>query len=195
MIDLKVAGDHEIFGSPSDFTAEVTGDALRHFETIGIEVATEALEVTLHLERHGADWSPTGTRDVKLRVSGRDQVTTQDAFRTVGSAVSRGGTEKTNRRQLIAGIVAQGALLVVTTAALVSALYLLKLEVDFVWVLVAALIVGGILEMYFGSWLYPSIEIAREGQTHLWRTSKLLGAVAVPLVLAGITKFVFERPG
>jgi hypothetical protein len=193
MIDFKVAEDHEIFSSPDEFVTNVTREALRKFKDIHIDVVGKALAINVTL-RWRRPWWATGRgedAEVILAVRGEEQPSVEDAFAGVRTAIKRGGTERgVPQSVLIIGVMVVTA--IVAAVGTGSALYLLDLPEDVVsWVAFAAWILGAVIGLVWGSWMYPSLEVASSGQMNLSRLVKVLGPLIATLIVGAIAKALY----
>lgn len=193
-IDFEVADDHEIFFSPSDFTAGITRQALRHFKSIRIDVQGQGIEGQFRMHWRRPWWDPWGQEkdaEVSLRVIGDDQSAVDEAFTVIKAAVSR-GHGRSEDRQVAIMIAATVAVATAVTAGVVSALYLLEVPEDVVAVTGGVVGLFGLISgLVWGAWAYPSLEVAPAGQSNLVRATKFIGPVILSLVLTGVGKAVF----
>ena len=128
--------------------------------------------------------------DVILEVAGRsEEIETRHA--QIGRAVLRGGTER-EAIQLALGLLLAFAAGVAAASFVVSGGFLVGL--DTTATAVTAITVGFLgffLGVYWGTWAYPSIEVAPIGQTNFRRIIRILGPVLLTVLLAGVTKKLF----
>jgi hypothetical protein len=194
-IDVEVDQDHEVFESPSEFTAGVTREALRNFRSIRIDVRGDLLKVCVILAWRRPWWAFPGRSNEKdaqvvLEVAGADEAAVKGAFASIRHSIKRGGREgKANAsvRQVL-----YWATLLGVTAATASALYLLKLSDASMGAYLATTFVVGLgAAIIVGFWVFPMIEVAPPGHTRLWRLVKFLGPAVVTVIVAGIAKLLY----
>lgn len=193
MITVEIDDDHEIFTSPSEFTSDVTREALRGFKSIEIEVTGDALASKVTWKWRRPWWAPGQGKDaeVVLEVRGPEQAG-EEAFEAIRTTIKRGGTDGGWRQTLIAFVAIYGiaSLVAVGTG---FGLYLLKVSGG--WILLGVLIVwlvGIFVGAVGGTWAYPSLEVAPGGQTNLRRTAKFVVPIVVTLVVTGIGKALYH---
>ncbi len=194
LIDIEVAGDHEVFTSPSDFTAQATREALRDFRRIRVQATGEALTVTVNWSWSRAWWATGRGKDAEviLEVAGPDEKSIEVALAAVRPSIERGGTKRA-RPQLAIGLALAWGLAALVVAAVVNGLYLLEARADVIaWGGAGVSVLGCVLGLVGGSWVYPSLEVAPAGQTRLWRTIKFVVPVVVTLIVSGIAKLLYE---
>ncbi|MEJ7570429.1 MAG: hypothetical protein WKF41_19470 [Gaiellaceae bacterium] len=192
VIDVCIADDHETFDSPASFTELVTIDALRHFTSMSAVVTAGASRSEIVL-RWTRPWWAIGVgkdADVVLEVRGTDGEV-EARHMLIRRAILRGGTQR-EAIQVVMAFLLAGAGGTAAAALVLSGGYLLGVGGS--ETLLAALSVGGIgwiLGVYWGTWAYPSIEVAPIGQTNLRRLVRVVGPVLLTVILAGITKKLF----
>lgn len=128
--------------------------------------------------------------DVVLEVRGTDGEV-EARHMLIRRAILRGGTQREATQGVMAFLLA-GAGGAAAAALGLSGGYLLGVGGS--ETLLAAIIVGAIgwiLGVYWGTWAYPSIEVAPIGQTNLRRLVRVVGPVLLTVILAGITKKLF----
>lgn len=193
-MDVEVVGDHEVFSSPSDFTADVTREALQNFKSIAIEAAGDACHAKVTLRWRRSWWVPGFDNDaeVLLEVSGPDDEVVEKAFTRIRSAIRRGGTEGETPQSLITLATCFGSAAALTLGTAFG-LYLLKMPGDVItFGSIGAAGLGFIGGAFFGTWMYPSLEVAPAGQTHLRRLLKFGVPIILTLVISGITKALYH---
>ena len=194
LIDVEAAGDHEIFASPTDFCTQASREALSGFTSIRINVAGDAVRVTVHWRWRRPWWSPFGSgkdAEVVLEVVGADKRLVDDAFTAVRTSLRRAAARSETRQGIfvLAIMVALTALVIVAVA---SSLYLLKVSREVIFlacVMMGAL--GLFVSAFVASWVYPSLEIAPGGRTRLRRTGLFVVPISLTLILSGVAKALY----
>jgi hypothetical protein len=192
VIDVCVAGDHETFDSPTAFTELVTVDALRHFSSISAVVTAgdDRCEILLRWNRPW--WSPGSSKDadVIVEVTGPDgQIEARHEL--IQQAMLRGGTQR-EAIQAITGLFLATAAAGVAATFVISGGFLLGVDATTTTLIAFAIgLVGWVLGIFWGTWAYPSIEVAPIGQTNLRRIIRVVGPVLLTVILAGATKKLF----
>ena len=192
-IDIEVAGDHEIFASPSDFTANATREGLRGFNSIRIEATGAGLSAALNWRWRRAWWAPGAGKDaeVVLEVVGSDKAVVEDAFDAIRASIKR-SAGKSEGPQLIIGLTVMYGMTALLVAATASGLYLLKVPTDRIFLVTSVLGLLGIFGgAVLGTWVYPSLEVAPAGQTHLRRSVKFVGPIVITLIVGGVAKLLY----
>lgn len=193
LIDLQMGDDHEKFASPTQFLSEVTPEGLRHFSSIEITAEGDQLKAGVRLAWTRPWWKPGTSKDadVRLRVTGDDEERRNRAAEILRAAIKRGKT-KGEVTQAVIGL----ALTYLFTAGLIAAfasfLFLLKVSADVIGLVsLIAGIVGVIAGTVFGTWAYPSLEVAKVGHGNFGRLIRFGGPLIVAFVLTGLAKLVY----
>jgi hypothetical protein len=198
-IDVEVRGDHEVF-APAEFAKGVTPEALRRFTSILISVEGVAQRPSVAIRRgtlrdrlsiHHGD-------EIVLMMDGTEQQSGQRTLDVIRAAIMR-GTKVMSAQTLVMVAVVVGTVL--TGAGMVSAALYLTKAIERPWDLMTApsgvatgflVLAVFIAALVLAAWAYPAVEVAPMGQSRIWRIAKIVGAVAIPLILGGITKLLFE---
>jgi hypothetical protein len=128
--------------------------------------------------------------EVALMIEAGSEEAVDAATSALEAAIVRGGANRTAMRQsyMLVWVAAFVGFAAWLGALAVS--YLLFDGVDFQFAAVAmvpGLGLGAVLAM----WAYPSLEIARGGETRLWRLGKVVYTLALGLVGTAIGKAIF----
>jgi hypothetical protein len=192
-IDVAVAKDHEVFSSPSEFIGEVTPDALRRFKRIDVEIASDVLQVHFRMV-HLRNWWASGKgpdAEVSLRVVAPEKAATK-AFGTILASVERGRTTRSETRQTLIGFSVSYLATTTVLAAVFSAFYLLKLpERAVVPIAIGAPLIAVAAGYFATAWIYPTIEVATPGQTHVARLVRFAGPLLAGFILTGVGKALY----
>ncbi|HEX4187223.1 MAG TPA: hypothetical protein VHY83_04925 [Solirubrobacteraceae bacterium] len=192
-IAVTVGYDQEVFASPSDFTSQVTPEALRKFTATSIFVAGDARAAMFI-----ASWEtlPDGDKqaEVWLRVAATSQAALADTFNTVQAAIQRGTSGRTRRQQRLIGSALTALITAPLVAAVVSAVYLLNGSLKAgaaSGAAGAAIGLAFLLAQLSTKWIYPALEIAPPGRNNVTRLIRFVGPPVVAFVLAGLGKLAY----
>jgi len=193
LIVVEVAGDRELFSSPSEFVQNVTREALRRFKRIEIVTKSEFINIQVALAWRRPWWKPGFGSDAEviLIVRGTSELEVEATFNQMRAAIKRGGTDGAVPLALVTNTV---IVLTVTAvvAGTISALYLLgQSEQTIELASVGVGLLGFVIGALWGTWEYPALEVAPPGQTNLWRAVKFIGPLVGSAVVAGGAKALF----
>lgn len=183
-IDVNVAGDHELYASPLDFTANVTREALRDFTEILIVSSGPELGVTVRLSWHDRGPTPWDRRraEVTATVACDDADRRAAVLTALYLALRRGGTDRGWEQ----GLVHVAAMVLVGFASLVAGLFVSGFLANVLpWFQAEWL--GGLIVpvgLLLGYWAYPSLEVAAPGESRLARLTRAGGGVLLSAALA-----------
>jgi hypothetical protein len=201
MIDVEVAGDHEIFWSPRDFVETVTREALQRFNSITIEARGDALQIVVRFLWRRPWWHPVSFRDVLMvdpsqdgdtsvkvvaSVLGESPTKVDLAQAALRAAILRGGADDGPRSLVPFLVLVMTFSLIVVGTMSFAFLALSTVPTGPPALMIAA--VGGIVGVVFTSWAYPSLEVAAKSETRLWRLARYLGTATGSLLVAAIAK-------
>lgn len=193
LMDLRVGDDHEKFASPTQFLSEVTTEGLRRFSSIEITAEGDQLEAEVRLAWNRPWWKPgmSMDADVLLRVTGDGEETRNAAAGALRAAINRGKTRSAAPQALV-GFVLTYLFTAGVVAAFASLLFLLKVSEDVILTVsgIAAL-VGLFAGVVFGTWAYPSLEVAKIGQGNFARLIRFGGPLIVGFILTGLAKLLY----
>jgi hypothetical protein len=212
LIEVGIRGDTEAFRTPDDFKANVTPEALRYFEWLGIGANNTTLDVQFILRRR----QESAAYDLQLgecrghRLNGQwrfhnvpaefaVEATTDDperikaVFDPVCAAVAR-GVPSWSRTILVYTLIP-----VLIGVGFASGLYLIESRWKWIIgvsylpfiVLIALYVVGSILLRLSDVAIIPDVEIAEPGQSRLWRIMRIAGTVSGGLAVAALAKLFF----
>jgi len=196
LIDIEVSGDHEIFASPSDFTAQASREALAGFKSIHMEATGEAVTVVVDWSWRRPWWSPGRINqnipdaEVVLEVTGAEKTAVEEAFSLVRAALWRAGGQGEQRQAIFftGGIIAVALMIL----AVASGLYLLKVPDQVIKIAAGPMFVAGLVAgALLGTWVYPSLEVAPAAETHLRRTIRFVVPIVLTLILGGVAKALY----
>jgi hypothetical protein len=190
---IEIDGDRETFESADDFLTFATRDALQHFRSIELTAHGPSLQITLRLAWRRPWWKPGFSKDseVVLDVTGEspeEVATALDLMKTATTRGSKRGVGFETTVQLVSLLLFSGSLI----GGAVSVLYLFGVEPEaMVLPAAGALLLGILFGMLWGTWLYPSLEVASHRQSKMWRVARVVGPIVTALVVTGVGKALF----